>query len=281
LDWQQHCDVAERAARRAGHILTDMAGSVSVHEKGRGDLVTSADLASQEAIRETLLGAFPSHSFLGEESAPPTPVSSPRGDRDGSEGWEFRWIVDPLDGTSNYVHGLEFYAVSIGLEHRGELVVGVIYEPTSDRCFHATVGGGAFLNRSAIRVSPVSSLRSALLVTGFPPGMRGRADLLRLFEEFCSECHSVRRLGSAALDLAYVASGRFDGFYAPNLHPWDAAAGLVILREAGGKVSNLDGSTYNLYTPDILASNGTIHDAMTQVAARVLTGDRHTVVGNR
>ena len=256
MDLQRFCDVAEQAARCAGAILLDMAGKFSVREKGRGDLVTSADLASQEAIRETLLAAFPSHSFLGEES---TVAPDPAAD--------FRWIVDPLDGTSNYVHGLEFYAVSIGLEHRGELIAGVIYDPAAARCFKATAGGGAFLNDSPIRVSSVDFLRSALLVTGFPPGMRGRADLLRLFEEFCSESHSVRRLGSAALDLAYVACGRFDGFYAPNLHPWDAAAGAVIVREAGGLVTNLDGSPYNLYTPDILATNCRIHDAMVGVAA--------------
>jgi myo-inositol-1(or 4)-monophosphatase len=235
-----------------------MAGKVSVREKGRGDLVTSADIASQEAIRETLLTAFPAHTFLGEESTVgPDPTA------------DFRWIVDPLDGTSNYVHGLEFYAVSIGLEHRGELVAGVIYDPAAARCFKATTGGGAFLNDTPIRVSRVDALRSALLVTGFPPGMRGRADLLRLFEEFCSESHSVRRLGSAALDLAYVACGRFDGFYAPNLHPWDAAAGAVIVREAGGLVTNLDGSPYTLYTHDILATNGCIHQAMVDVSNRI------------
>lgn len=257
MDLKRFCAVAEHAARRAGAILLDMAGKVSVREKGRGDLVTTADLASQESIRETLLTAFPSHTFLGEESiAAPDPAA------------DFRWIVDPLDGTSNYVHGLEFFAVSIGLEHRGEQIVGVIYDPSADRCFKATAGGGAFLNDAPIRVSAVDSLRAALLVTGFPPGMRDRADLLRLFEEFCSESHSVRRLGSAALDLAYVASGRFDGFYAPNLHPWDAAAGAVIVREAGGRVTNLDGTPYNLYTPDILASNGAIHGAMVCVAAR-------------
>jgi myo-inositol-1(or 4)-monophosphatase len=249
--------VAEQAARQAGRILAEMAGNFDVREKARGDLVTSADLASQAAIRDVLLQAFPTHSFLGEESHAAPDTES-----------EFRWIVDPLDGTSNYVHGLEFYAVSIGLEYRGEPVVGVIYEPTQDRCFHATRGGGAFINETPIRVSTVDSLRTALLVTGFPPGMRGRNDLLRLFEEFCSESHSVRRLGSAALDLAYVACGRFDGFYAPNLHPWDAAAGVVIVREAGGKVSNLDGTPFTLNTPDILATNSQIHGEMLAVAAR-------------
>jgi myo-inositol-1(or 4)-monophosphatase len=258
MDLNHFCDVAECAARRAGAILMEMADTISVREKGRGDLVTSADFASQEAIRETLLGAFPAHTFLGEES---------RGERPAAG--EFHWIVDPLDGTSNYVHGLELYAVSIGLEFQGGLVVGVIYDPAADRCFRATAGGGAFLNGERIRVSTVASLRDSLLVTGFPPGLRGRSDLLRLFEEFCAESHSVRRLGSAALDLAYVACGRFDGFYAPNLHPWDAAAGVVIVREAGGQVTNLDGTPYNLYTPDILASNGPIHEAMLAVAARV------------
>ena len=258
MNWTQQSEVAEQAARRAGAILLEMAGKVSVREKGRGDLVTSADLAAQELIRSTLLEAFPSSGFLGEESREfPDPTA------------ESRWIVDPLDGTSNYVHGVEFFAVSIGLEHRGELVVGVIYDPSANRCFKATAGGGAFLDGMPIRVSSVNSLRESLLVTGFPPGMRGRDDLLRLFQEFCSESHSVRRLGSAALDLAYVAAGRFDGFYAPNLHAWDAAAGVLIVREAGGHVTNLDGSDYNLYTPDILATNGHIHAAMLDVANRM------------
>jgi len=257
LELQHFGDVAERAARQAGAILLDMAGKISVREKGRGDLVTTADFASQDAIRKTLLTEFPTHTFLGEESGDSQPAG------------EFHWIVDPLDGTSNYVHGLEFYAVSIGLVSRGEMLAGVIYYPSADRCFRATAGGGAFLNGEPIRASGVSSLRDALLVTGFPPGLHGRADLLRLFEEFCSESHSVRRLGSAALDLAYVACGRFDGFYAPNLHSWDAAAGVVIVREAGGRVTNLDGSPYNLYTPDILATNGLVHDQMVAVAARL------------
>lgn len=238
-------------------MLLEMSGKVSVREKGRGDLVTSADLAAQELIREIVLGAFPTDAFLGEESVGAVESAA-----------DFRWIVDPLDGTSNYVHGLEFYAVSIGLEYRGNLVVGVVYEPVRDRCFRAADGAGATLNGTPIHVSEVDSLGSALLVTGFPPGMRGRADLLRLFEEFCCESHSVRRLGSAALDLVYVASGQFDGFYAPNLNPWDAAAGIVIVREAGGRITNLDGTPYSLETPDILASNGAIHDAMVEVSNR-------------
>ncbi len=235
-----------------------MAGRASVREKGRGDLVTTADFAAQDLIRTTVLAEFPSHAFIGEESKDGPPPDA-----------DYRWIVDPLDGTSNYVHGFEFYSVSIALEARGQLIAGVVYDPSADRCFHATAGDGAYLNNERITVSAVSDLRHALLVTGFPPGLRGRADLLRLFEEFCAESHSVRRLGSAALDLAYVACGRFDGFYAPNLHCWDAAAGVLILREAGGRVTNLDGSPYDLYTPDILATNGRIHEAMVDVAGRV------------
>ncbi len=260
-DRQHYREVAERAARQAGSLLRDMAGRVSVREKGRGDLVTTADIAAQDLIRTTVLAEFPDHAFIGEESKGGPPVDA-----------DYRWIVDPLDGTSNYVHGFEFYSVSIALESRGGLVAGVVYDPSADRCFHATAGDGAFLNNERITVSTVSSLRDALLVTGFPPGLRGRADLLRLFEEFCAESHSVRRLGSAALDLAYVACGRFDGFYAPNLRCWDAAAGVLIVREAGGRVTNLDGSPYDLYTPDILATNGGIHAAMVDVAGRVRVG---------
>jgi myo-inositol-1(or 4)-monophosphatase len=255
LDWQEHVEVAERAARYAGEILIEMAGNVSVREKGPGDLVTSADLASQEAIRQTIFDRFPTHAFVGEESA-----------IESASDAELVWIVDPLDGTSNYVLGLEFFAVSIGLVRHGTPVVGVIYDPTQRRCFRATDQGGAYLDGQPIHVSQVSTLRNALLVTGFPPGMRGRDDLLRLFEEYCAESHSVRRLGSAALDLAYVACGKFDGFYAPNLRPWDAAAGVLLVQEAGGTITNLDGSPYNLYTPDILATNARIHDAMVNIA---------------
>jgi myo-inositol-1(or 4)-monophosphatase len=252
-----YCDAAERAARQGGAVLREMAGEVAVTEKAPGDLVTAADLAAQQVIQQALLAEFPDHTFLGEESGcAPDPAA------------EFRWIVDPLDGTTNYVHGLEFYAVSIALEARGELVAGVIYEPASGRCFRATAGGGAFMDGQPIRVSAVSALRHALLVTGFPPNLRGRTDLWELFEAFCGASHSVRRLGSATLDLAYVACGRFDGFYAGNLHCWDAAAGVLLVREAGGHVTNLDGTPYNLYTPDILASNGLIHDAMVQIATR-------------
>ena len=261
MDLQHYGEVAEQAARRAGAILRKMASEFSVREKGRGDLVTTADVASQEAIRQVLLGEFPNHAFVGEEGQQkPDPTA------------EFRWIVDPLDGTSNYVHGVEFYAVSIGLEARGQLVAGVIYDPNADHCFKATAGGGAFLNLQPIRVSQVSRLRDALIVTGFPPNIRGRADLWRLFEEFCSESHSVRRLGSSALDLAYVAWGRFDAFYSLNHHCWDVAAGVLILREAGGHVTNLTGSTHDLYAPSILATNGLVHQEAIAVVKRALDG---------
>jgi myo-inositol-1(or 4)-monophosphatase len=258
LELSHYCDVAERAARRAGAILREMAGKFSVREKGHGDLVTSADLAAQEAIQQSLLAEFPDHAFLGEESREaPDPAA------------EFRWIVDPLDGTTNYVHGVDFYAVSIGLERRGELIAGVIFEPAAERCFRATYGGGAFLDGKPIRVSEIVELRRALLLTGFPPNLRGRDDLWALFQEFCSESHSVRRLGSAALDLANVASGRFEGFYSTNLHCWDAAAGVLLVREAGGQVTKLDGSPYSLYTADMLATNGLVHQAMVEVAQRM------------
>lgn len=252
--------VAEWAARRAGQVLLDMRADATIREKGPGDLVTSADLAAQDVIRRTIHDRFPTHRILGEEgSAEPDPHS------------EFRWIVDPLDGTSNYVHRFEFFAVSIAAEHRGELLAGVIFDPTAKRCFTAWRCGGAWLNGQPIRVSPVTELRQALLCTGFPARMRGRRDLLALFEEFCSESHAVRRLGSAALDLAYVAMGSFDGFYSTHLHAWDAAAGVLLVREAGGCVTRLDGSAYDVDTPDILASNGRVHDAMSQLAGRSLS----------
>ena len=259
MDLRHLCETAEEAARQGGKILIEMADDFSVREKGLSDLVTSADLASQAAIRKRILEEFPQHTFLGEE-----------GNEQPDPDAEYRWIVDPLDGTTNYVHGLEFFAVSIGLEFRGDLIVGVIYDPSFDRCFKATLGGGAFVADKAIRASQVDQLREALLVTGFPPGKHLRTEQVRLFVEYSTRSHSVRRLGSAALDLAYVACGRFEGFYSTSLQSWDAAAGALIVQEAGGQISNLDGTSYDLYTPDILATNGGIHEAMVEISKNVL-----------
>ncbi len=248
------------AARLAGDILLRYRGRVKARQKGPGDVVTKADVEAEEAIRQFLLDRFPSHGFLGEEGGGSgMPASAP-----------VRWIVDPLDGTANYLHGLDLFAVSIAAETDQGIEVGVIYGPAVQELYYAAREQGAWLNGEQIHVSAVPDLSNALLVTGFPPRPKRRPELLELFAAFCEASHAVRRLGSAALDLAYVAAGRFDGFYATHLNAWDCAAGVLLVTEAGGRVTQLDGSPFDLYVPDLLASNGLIHDQMIAVARQVL-----------
>lgn len=249
-------DAAVDAARAAGQVLLDLAGQVTVREKAPTDLVTSADLAAQETIRQRLHRAFPQDDFLAEEAAPP----ASRGAR--------RWIVDPLDGTTNYVHQIPFYAVSIGLEIDGRMQVGVVYSPALDECFTAVRGRGARLNGRPIRVSAIRELRQAVVATGFPTDRALARENLDYFGAFVWASQSVRRLGAAALNLAYVACGRFDGNWATSLHPWDAAAGVLLVQEAGGTVTRLDGAAYELDQPTLLASNGPLHAAMLDVIRR-------------
>jgi myo-inositol-1(or 4)-monophosphatase len=244
-------DAAKEAARRGAAILEDWRSRFEVREKGRFDLVTDADLGSQKAIYEHLQARFPAHAFLGEEDgdghhrpgadAPPT------------------WIVDPLDGTTNYVHDCPMYCVSIGLEVAGDLVVGVVFDPSRQEMFAAAKGHGAWLNDRRLQTSRASSLAEALISTGFPPDMRGQEIALNWWRHFSLRTRSLRRTGSTALNLAYVAAGRFDGYFAFNNHSWDVAGGTVIVREAGGLITNVDGSPYDWHTPDALASNGSLH----------------------
>jgi myo-inositol-1(or 4)-monophosphatase len=241
------------AARRAGKVLLEHRKSFGVREKGRFDLVTDADLAAQETVQTYLGERFPNIALLGEEHAPLPTARKPG---------QAAWVVDPLDGTTNYVHDFPFYAVSIGLEAEGEPVLGVIHDPNRDELFHAGRGLGAFLNGSRIAVSAARELGEALISTGFPPDMHGMDHIQEVWKRFSQVTRSLRRTGSTALNLAYVACGRNDGFYTHQAHPWDACAGVCLIREAGGSVSNLDGSPYNLFTLDILASNGKVHDEM-------------------
>jgi len=247
------------AARTAGEILLRYRGRVKARQKGPNDLVTKADLEAEAAIRDYLLQHYPEHGFLGEESPELAPPSG-----------ELRWIVDPLDGTANYLHGLDLFATSIAAESPKGLLLGVIYAPALDELYYAAREQGAWCNGERIHVSTVHELANALLVTGFPPRPRRRPELLELFAAYCEATHAVRRLGSAAMDLAYVAAGRFDGFYATHLHAWDCAAGVLLIEEAGGRISKLNGEPFDLYTPDLLASNGLIHDEMIRIARRVL-----------
>ncbi|MBS0263171.1 MAG: inositol monophosphatase [Planctomycetes bacterium] len=244
--------VAQEAARAAGRILQDWAGRFTVSEKGPADLVTEADVASQTAIFELLHAKFPEHGFLGEEG-----LSQPAG------AGEFRWIVDPLDGTSNYVHRFPYYAVSIGLEHRRELVGGVIYDPTRDEMFAAARGAGATLNGQPIQCSCFAPLNKAMVIASFPPGVSPNSEPIQRFLKVLPHAQTIHRSGSAALNLAYIASGRLDGFWSSSLKPWDVAAGAAIVMEAGGRISRMDGEPLDLYLPDLLCTNGTgIHDEL-------------------
>jgi myo-inositol-1(or 4)-monophosphatase len=252
---------AIQTAREAGHLLAERFGrALQVTNKSELDLVTESDLASERLIIERIKTYHPRHAILAEESG-----VSATAERD--QGSEWRWIIDPLDGTTNYAHGYPCFCVSIGLEHEGKMEVGVIYDPMRDELFTAERGAGASLNGRRIQVSPRTNLSSALLCTGFPYDVRERSEFARHFANFIMNAQGVRRDGAAALDLAYVACGRFDGFWEEGLKPWDVAAGTLMVEEAGGRVSNYAGEPLSIYKPPIVASNGLLHEEMMRVLA--------------
>jgi myo-inositol-1(or 4)-monophosphatase len=251
---------AQEAARRGAAVLEEWRGKFRVREKGRADLVSEADVNAQESIRSFLQGRFPEHAFLGEEG--PAAKSRPAPDAPPT------WIVDPLDGTTNYVHDCPLYCVSIGLQIDGEMVVGVVYEPSRGEMFHAAAGQGAYLNDRRLRTSATERLDQALLATGFPPDLRDQESSLDWWRYFSYHARSLRRTGSTAINLAWLAAGRFDGYYAFDNHVWDVAGGVVLVAEAGGVLSNADGSPYDPYTPDALASNGPLHAALVESLRR-------------
>jgi myo-inositol-1(or 4)-monophosphatase len=253
----EYLDAAREAALRAAAVLDEWRTRFRVSEKGRFDLVTDADLASQRTIQAYLLERFPGHGFLGEEEG--ASKTRPRPDAPPT------WIIDPIDGTTNYVHDCPFYCVSIGLQVAGELVVGVVYDPPHREMFAAAAGMGAWLNSDRLRVSGVDRLESALLATGFPPDLRGNEQTLEWWRYMSLKTQALRRTGSTALNLAYIAAGRFDGYWAFDNHVWDVAGATVILREAGGQISNVDGTIYDPYTPDALASNGALHTTLVEM----------------
>ncbi|MBX5484373.1 MAG: inositol monophosphatase [Myxococcaceae bacterium] len=242
---------AEEAARRAGAILASKFGTaLTIEYKGGIDLVTDADKASEASILEFLRARFPDHAVLAEES----------GTRRG-EG--FRWIVDPLDGTTNYAHRVPHFCVSIAVENDEGLQAGVILDPLRNECFAASRGGGATLNAAPIRVTTKDSLDEALLCTGFPYDVRENpAAPVGLFNRLITRAQGLRRMGSAALDLAYVACGRFDGFFEFGLKPWDIAAGALIIQEAGGRMTRIDGAPLDLAIGDVLASGPGLYDRL-------------------
>lgn len=245
------------AARRGAAVLEKWRAQFQVREKGRFDLVTDADVESQQTIRDYLLQQWPDHHFLGEEG----PDAEQRPPADSPP----LWIVDPLDGTTNYVHDCPLYAVSIGLWFKEEMIVGVVYEPSRDEMFHAAKGQGASVNDRLLKVSDTSTLEQALLGVGFPPQVEKHSEALKYWERFSTQAQALRRTGSTAINLAYVAAGRFDGFWDLDNHVWDVAGGTVLVQEAGGVLTDMDGSLYDPFTPDGIASNGILQPQLLEM----------------
>jgi myo-inositol-1(or 4)-monophosphatase len=246
---------------RAGEIqMSRRESGFHVNKKGTIDLVTEVDLECERMCRAVLAERFPDHDILAEEmSGGPTQAVASR----------FRWVFDPLDGTTNYAHGLPVFCASLALEIEGRAEIGAIYDPTRKELFTGERGQGAFLNGTRLHVSDADSLLNSLLVTGFPYDVHQKLhQLLTMFGAFLGTARAVRRLGSAALDLCYIAAGRFDGFWEQNLKPWDVAAGALIVEEAGGRVTGMDGSRFDPAAAHLVASNGRIHEAMLQVISR-------------
>jgi len=247
---------AIETAREAGQILLERFGrKINVTLKGDINLVTEADLASEKHIIEKIRSHYPKHSILAEESGEAIIESA--------SAW--KWIIDPLDGTTNYAHGYPCFCVTLALEQNGEIVIGVTFDPTRDELFAAEKGQGATLNNKPIRVSETEELEDALLVTGFPYDARERENFARHFTGFTYKSRGIRRDGSAAIDMAYVACGRFDGFWEEGLHAWDVAAGVLLIEESGGRISYYDNSEFSIYKPPICASNSLIHAEMLEV----------------
>ena len=252
-------------AREAGALLIHYFHQhLKIEYKGDADLVTAADRASETLIRERVSKQFPAHDVLGEEQGL------------NDKGGDYRWYVDPLDGTTNFAHGYPVFCVSMAIEHRtatsAARVAGVVYDPTRDELFSAEKGGGAHLNGAPIRVSQTAQLKECLVATGFPSHKRHKNPNIHFYHEITLRTHGVRRAGSAALDLCNVASGRFDGFWEFNLNPWDTAAGVLIVEEAGGKVTRFDGSPFAIDSSETLASNGVVHAALEKEFEEIFSG---------
>ena len=243
-DWKEFQDTGVAAAREAGRVLQEWSKKFTISEKSRKNLVTEADVSAQDAIFRIIHDKYPDHSFLGEEDL----------DVENAES-DFWWIIDPLDGTTNYVHQFPYYCVSIALEYQGELTIGVIFDPTRDELFTAVRGEGAFLNDERIYTSNADQLYDAMCVASLPVGGTGDEPQVKQFLNVFPKARSVQRTGSAALNLSYVACGRLDAYWSGTLKPWDQAAGVVIVREAGGQVTTIGGTPFDVQQPDMLASN--------------------------
>jgi myo-inositol-1(or 4)-monophosphatase len=258
VTFDKYKQIAEMAAREAGSIqLTGLGKVRTINYKSAYNIVTDIDKACEAKIIEVIRHEFPDDDILAEEGG------------GSANGVSRRWIIDPLDGTTNYAHGYPFFAVSIGVEEEGKIVAGVVYNAVSDELFHAVTGKGAYCNNVQINVSKVSNLEQALLATGFPCDTKEAMDdnMLR-FSTLTDQSHGVRRDGAAALDLCFVAAGRLDGFWEAGLSPWDTAAGSLMVTEAGGIVSDLSGEEFDLQSGRALASNGCIHDELVFILRR-------------
>jgi myo-inositol-1(or 4)-monophosphatase len=246
--------VALKAVKEGGAILVKYFGKIkSIDYKGEINLVTEADQRSEEVILSIIKDSYPNHRILAEETGESGNSSS------------FKWIIDPLDGTTNYAHGYPCFCVSLAIEYEEEVIYGAVYDPVKDELFTAEKGKGAFINGKAIKTSSTKQLDQSLLCTGFPYDVRDDMDSNILnFRTFLMKAQAVRRDGSAALDLCHTAAGRFDGFWEQKLFPWDVAAGGLLVTEAGGKLTNFTGGNFSIYDKEIVASNGLIHDQMVE-----------------
>jgi myo-inositol-1(or 4)-monophosphatase len=256
-----HLETAVEIAREAGSLLANYyERRVAFETKGEFDLVTEADRASEKLVVERLRSHYPAHAIVAEEG----------GGHESSS--DYRWFVDPLDGTTNFAHSFPMFCVSIGLERAGEAIAGVVYDPIHQELFTAERGSGAFLNSHRIRVSETKRLAESLASTGFPSRKRHDNPNIHFYQEFTLRSHGVRRAGSAALDLAYVASGRMDAFWEFKLNPWDTAAGILLVEEAGGRVTDFSGDHFRLDSREILASNGLIHEELLGLFSDMFAG---------
>lgn len=257
-DTNSFLPVAEKAARKAGRFLLQHFGTIKaedINQKSPFDFVTYVDHHAEKILVDHIRAAFPEHRIYAEEQN-----KQPQGG--------YRWIIDPLDGTTNYVHGHPVFSISLALEYEGELICGVVYDPTRDELFAGQKGYGATLNGRGIHVSNISQPEKALLATGFPFRQKQLLPAyLRCFQDLFLQVSGIRRMGSAALDLCYVACGRVDGFWEIGLSPWDVAAGAVIVKEAGGVITDFDGTDQAVWSGNVIASNGLLHDVIKQSAA--------------
>lgn len=250
----------QELAREAGDLLMSYFGKVAIEYKGDADLVTKADRTSEELIVERIRRRWPDHDLIGEE-----------GSRTET-GSDYRWYVDPLDGTTNFAHGYPVFCVSLALEYKAQRIAGVIFDPNRNDMFAAEKGSGAHINGAPIHVSSTPRLQESLVATGFPSHKRHKNPNIHFYHQLTLRSHGVRRAGSAALDLCYVACGRYDGFWEFNLNPWDTAAGVLIVEEAGGTVSNFSGQPFSIDSRQVLATNTRLHQELLREFAEIFAG---------